>query len=56
MFNIFKKKCPTCKMTLEEGKEYIEEYGQKFCSENCREEYRKKLEKEQSNPPRGCCH
>ena len=57
MFNLFKKKCPTCKMELEEGKSYPEGYGKKFCSENCREEYRKKLTKEQSQHSKGsCCH
>ena len=57
MFNLFKKKCPTCKMELEEGKNYPEGYGKKFCSENCREDYRKKLAKEQSQHSKGsCCH
>ena len=57
MFNLFKKKCPTCKMELEEGKSYPEGYGKKFCSENCREDYRKKLAKEQSQHSKGsCCH
>jgi len=56
MFNFFKKKCPTCKMELEEGRKYPEGYGKKFCSENCREEYRKKIVKEQSQKPHGCCH
>lgn len=54
MFNFFKKKCPICKMELIEGKEYPVEYGKKFCSENCKEEYRKKLSKEQSKPSNRC--
>jgi len=57
MFNLFKKKCPVCRMVLKEGEKYPESFGRKFCSENCREEYRKKLVKEQSQPSRGgCCH
>lgn len=56
MFNIFKKKCPVCKMTLEEGKQYPEGFGKKFCSENCRERFRKKMAKEQSQSSKGCCH
>lgn len=55
MFTFFKKKCPVCKMALEEGKKYPEEFGTKFCSENCREEYRKKVVEKQSSPPKGCC-
>ena len=43
-------------MVLEEGKEYPEGFGKKFCSENCREEYRKKMVKEQSKSSKGCCH
>ena len=55
MFNFFKEKCSICKMELKEGKEYPEGYGKKFCSDNCKEEYRKKLVKEQSKSPGGCC-
>ena len=57
MFNIFKKKCPVCKMELVKGKIYPEETGKKFCSENCKEEYKKQLIQEQSkHPGGGCCH
>ncbi len=56
MFNIFKEKCPVCKMELQKGKTYPEGYGKKFCSENCKEEYRKKLPQEQSDASHGCCH
>ena len=57
MFGLFKQKCPTCKMELGKGKEYPEGFGKKFCSENCREEYRKQLVKEQSQHSRGgSCH
>lgn len=55
MFNFFKKKCPICKMELKEGENYPEGFGKKFCSDECREEYRKKLAKEQSKSG-GCCH
>lgn len=41
-------------MELEKGKEYPEGFGKKFCSENCREEHRKKLAKEQSEPSHRC--
>lgn len=56
MFNIFKKKCPICKMVLEENKVYPEGYGKKFCSENCKEEFRKQAVKEQFTSSKGCCH
>lgn len=56
LFGFFKKKCPSCKMELREGKQYFEGYGKKFCSENCKEEYRKKLVKEESAARRGSCH
>ena len=56
MFNFFKRKCPICKMELKEGKDYPEGGGKKFCSEKCREEYRKKLAKEISKSSCGCCH
>ena len=57
MFKLFKQKCPICKMELEKGKDHPEGFGKKFCSENCKEEYRKQLAKEQSQDSRGgCCH
>ena len=56
MFGLFKQKCPTCKMELEKGKDYSEGFGKKFCSENCKEEYRKQAAKEQSGKSSGCCH
>lgn len=52
----FKKKCPICGMELKKDREYPEEFGKKFCSENCREEYKKKMVGEQSNHSGGCCH
>lgn len=56
MFNIFKKKCPMCRMELEKNKEYPEGYGKKFCSEHCREEYKTEMGKEQSKSShKGCC-
>ncbi len=54
--NLFKKYCPTCGMTLEKNKKYPEGWGKQFCSENCREEYRKKMNKEESHKSHGCCH
>lgn len=54
MFKLFKKQCPICKMEL--GEKYIEGFGKKFCSEGCKEEYRKRVAKEQSKPSGGCCH
>ena len=56
MFNIFKKKCPVCKMALERGKNYPDGFGKKFCSENCKEEFRKKGVKEQSKSSKGRGH
>lgn len=57
MFNLFKEKCPICKMELEKGKVYPEEAGKKFCSENCKQEYIKKTEENKSqHKGGGCCH
>ncbi|MEK7652639.1 MAG: hypothetical protein AAB334_01695 [Patescibacteria group bacterium] len=58
MFNFFKKKCPVCKTGLEEGKNYPEGFGEKFCSENCKEEYGKQLAQKPSQHSHGggCCH
>ena len=56
MIKLFKPKCPVCKIRLKEGKNYPEEFGKKFCSEQCRQEYRKKIIKEQSKADRKCCH
>ncbi|MDO8474295.1 MAG: hypothetical protein Q7S62_02025 [bacterium] len=57
MFNLFKQKCPTCKMELGKEKDYPEGFGKKFCSENCKEGYRKQVVKEQSrHSGGGCCH
>ena len=57
MFNIFKEKCPVCKMELEKGKNYPEESGKKFCSENCKAEYAKQSTKENGgHSGGGCCH
>ena len=44
-------------MELEEGKNYPEEFGKKFCSESCKGEYQKRLAKEKSQHSKGgCCH
>ncbi len=56
MFNLFKKKCPICKMEIKEEEDHVEGFGKKFCSQDCRETYRKKLVKEQSKTGGGCCH
>lgn len=56
MFNFFGKKCPQCGMVLEKDKNYPEGYGKKFCSEYCREEYRKKMVKEKSQSSGKSCH
>jgi predicted nucleic acid-binding Zn ribbon protein len=54
MFKLFKKQCPVCKMELKEN--YVEGFGNKFCSEECREIFRKKLAEEQSKSNScGCC-
>ncbi|MFA6392673.1 MAG: hypothetical protein WCW54_01105 [Candidatus Paceibacterota bacterium] len=55
MFNLFKEKCPVCKMELQKEKVYPEESSKKFCSENCKEEYKKQ---EASKPEHSgsCCH
>ena len=57
MFNIFKEKCPICKMELEKGKTYPEGFGKQFCSESCKDGYGKQSEKEKSKKSGdGCCH
>lgn len=57
MFKIFKEKCSVCKMKLEKGKDYPMESGKKFCSENCKEEYKKQFnEKQAHRSGGGCCH
>lgn len=56
MFNFFKKKCPICKMELKEKEYQPEGFGKKFCSEGCRETYRKKEVKGQSKAGGGSCH
>ncbi len=44
-------------MELEKGKEYIKGLGKEFCSEGCREEFRKNLAKEESKSAGGgSCH
>lgn len=57
MLNIFKKKCPVCKMTLAADKNYPAGYGKSFCSANCREEYRQQLTgaAAQTTSRGGCC-
>jgi len=56
MFKFFKEKCPICKMELKEEKDYVEEFGKKFCSNECRETFRKKMVKEQSKFSKGRYH
>ncbi len=57
MFNLFKKTCPVCGLELEKGKNCPEGWGQKFCSDGCREKYRQEIIKErQSKKSSGCCH
>ncbi|MEK7547891.1 MAG: hypothetical protein AAB540_03275 [Patescibacteria group bacterium] len=44
-------------MVLEKGKDYPAGHGKKFCSENCKEEYKKQLDNDQSQHSHGgCCH
>ena len=42
-------------MELQEDKNYPKGYGKKFCSENCKEEYRKRLARKQSQHSKGGC-
>ena len=55
MFNLFKKKCPVCRMGLKAGEYYPKGADKEFCSEECRETYRKNLVKEQSKSGKSCC-
>ncbi len=43
-------------MGLEKGKDYPMESGKKFCSENCREEYKKQSSEKHPHHSGGCCH
>ncbi len=53
---MFEKKCPVCKTKLEKGKVHPEEFGKKFCSENCKGEYKKQMDESKSqNSNGGCC-
>ncbi len=54
MFKLFKKKCPICRMELDENKEYLEIDGKQVCSDGCREKYRQNMIKEQAKSG-GCC-
>lgn len=57
MFNFFKEKCPVCKMVLEKDRVYPEEAGKKFCSESCRDTYKKQSTEEQKDQSHGgYCH
>ncbi len=56
MFKFFKKQCPICKMELKEGRNYPEGFGKKFCSEECKEKYRKEIVKDRSKHSGSCCH
>lgn len=52
--SLFKKKCPVCKMKLDDGKYYPKAFGKQFCSEECREEYRKRKVKSGLTTGKGC--
>lgn len=56
MFNLFKEKCPVCKMALKEGKDYPEFNGKKFCSEDCKKTYKEEMENPKAGKSSGCCH
>jgi hypothetical protein len=43
-------------MELEKTNDYPEGFNKRFCSEECKEEYRKRMVKEQSKTSGGCCH
>jgi len=53
MFKLFEKKCPVCKTEIKE--KYTEGFGKQFCSEEHKEEYRKKIARAQSKGG-SCCH
>lgn len=56
VLGLFKKHCPVCGMDVKKEKA-VKEFGQYLCSEECVEEYRKKLAKEESKATSGggCC-
>ena len=43
-------------MILDKEKKYPEAGGKKFCSEDCREKFRKKFVSQQSKSGGGSCH
>jgi YHS domain-containing protein len=52
--SLFKKKCPVCKMKLDDGEYYPKAFGKQFCSKQCREEYRRRRVKSSSTTGKGC--
>ncbi len=56
MLNLFKQKCPSCSMVLDGDKDYPEEAGKKFCSENCKQKYKQQsAEKSANSEEHSCC-
>ena len=50
------QKCPICKMELKAGQESPEGFGKKFCSEECKKEYQRRMAEEQSKDVgHSCC-
>ncbi len=55
MFSLFEKKCPVCKMKLDKERNYPEGFGKTFCSEGCKDNYGKKMEKDKERGSDSCC-
>ena len=59
LFGLFKKKDPICGMKEEKGKGLVDETGNWFCSQNCKDEFGKKVKEHESKMQKqggSCCH
>ena len=57
VFGLFKKKDPICGMNEERGKGFVDkETGHWFCNQSCKEEFYRKMKKQDKKPRGGCCH
>lgn len=57
ILGLFKRHCPVCDMEVKK-EDAILRFGKHLCSEECAEEWRKKLAKDESKAAKGgdCCH
>lgn len=55
VFGLFKRKDPICGMKEEKGKGFVE-MGHWFCSQSCKDEFYKKIKKQEKKGKPSCCH